>query len=108
MLVRYADDLVVMCHSRAQAEAALAQLTAMLAKLGLQPKAAKTRIVQLAVGGEGFDFLGFHHRLVQSQGRRGRRGVAFLARWPRRRRCSMPEIGSVSSRTGRRLLLPVD
>src|SRR5215207_8961054 len=79
VLVRYADDLVVMCHSRAQAEAALAQLTAVLAKLGLQPKAAKTRIVQLAVGGQGFDFLGFHHRLVQSQGRRGRRGVVFLA-----------------------------
>ena len=71
VLVRYADDLVVMCHSRQQAEAALAQLTALLAELGLQPKAAKTRIVHLAVGGEGFDFLGFHHRLVRSQGRAG-------------------------------------
>ena len=70
MLVRYADDVVVMCASRAQAEAALARLTALLAELGLEPKAAKTRIVQLEVGGEGLDFLGFHHRLVERAGRR--------------------------------------
>src|SRR3954453_12340734 len=71
-----------MCSSRAQAEAALAQLTALLAELGLEPKAAKTRIVQLAVGGEGLDFLGFHHRLVESDGRRTGKHVTFLARWP--------------------------
>ena len=34
----------------------------------MEPKAAKTRIVHLAVGGEGFDFLGFHHRLVRATG----------------------------------------
>jgi group II intron reverse transcriptase/maturase len=82
VLIRYADDLVVMCHSRAQAEAALARLTDLLAELGLEPKAAKTRIVQLRVGGEGFDFLGFHHRLVRSDGRGGGKRVVFLARWP--------------------------
>ena len=82
MLVRYADDLVVMCSSRQQAQAALARLRALLAELGLEPKAAKTRIVELAVGAEGFDFLGFHHRMVRSRGIHGRRGVAFLARWP--------------------------
>ena len=58
VLVRFADDLVVMCWSRGQAEAALARLTALLAGLGLEPKAAKTRIVHLEEGGEGFDFLG--------------------------------------------------
>jgi group II intron reverse transcriptase/maturase len=82
VLVRYADDLVVMCRSRGQAEAALQRLRVLLADLGLEPKAAKTRIVHLKVGGEGLDFLGFHHRLVRSQGRRGRRDVTFLARWP--------------------------
>jgi group II intron reverse transcriptase/maturase len=56
-LVRYADDLVVMCATRQQAESALAAITAMLADLGLAPKAAKTRIVHLEEGGEGFDFL---------------------------------------------------
>lgn len=83
VLVRYCDDLVVMCRSREQAAAALAQLRAILAELGLEPKEAKTRLVHLQVDGPGFDFLGFHHRLVRSQGRRGTgKGIVFLARWP--------------------------
>ena len=82
VLVRFADDVVVMCTTREQAEAALAQLRVLLAELGLEPKAAKTRIVELAVGGPGFDFLGFHHRLVRSDGRRSGKHVTFLARWP--------------------------
>ena len=83
-LVRYADDAVVMCRTRGQAQAALARLTALLAELGLQPKAAKTRIVQLTEGGEGVDFLGFHHRLVRSRPRRGAVAFTYLARWPSR------------------------
>jgi RNA-directed DNA polymerase len=82
VLVRYADDLVVMCWSRSQAEQALERLTALLAALGLEPKAAKTRIVHLEAEGEGFDFLGFHHRLVRSRGQTGTKPVTFLARWP--------------------------
>src|SRR5271166_3494614 len=71
-----------MCRSREQAEAALERLRVLLADLGLEPKAAKTRIVHLEEGGEGVDFLGFHHRLVRSRGTTGKRGVIFLARWP--------------------------
>ncbi|WP_280338585.1 group II intron reverse transcriptase/maturase [Nocardia neocaledoniensis] len=82
VLVRFADDAVVMCRSRQQAEVALVQLTALLSDLGLEAKAAKTRIVHLAEGGEGLDFLGFHHRWVRAEGRTGGKGVAFLARWP--------------------------
>jgi RNA-directed DNA polymerase len=82
VLVRFADDLVVMCWSRSQAEAALARLTGLLAGLGLEPKAAKTRIVHLEEGGEGFDFLGFHHRMVRSRGLHGKKPALFLARWP--------------------------
>jgi group II intron reverse transcriptase/maturase len=83
VLVRYADDLVVMCVTREQAEQALARLVELLAELGLEPKAAKTRIVQLTDGGEGLDFLGFHHRWVRAKGHTGKgRGVQFLARWP--------------------------
>jgi RNA-directed DNA polymerase len=81
-LVRYADDALVMCRSRGQAVAALARLTALLADLGLQPKAAKTRIVQLQAGGDGVDFLGFHHRLVRSRAGRGTGGFTYLGRWP--------------------------
>lgn len=84
-LARYADDLLVVCRNRGQAEAALAKLTALLNGLGLQPKPEKTRIVQLVEGEPGFDFLGFHHRLVRSRPRRGADGYLFLARWPSKR-----------------------
>ena len=84
VLVRFADDVVVMCRSRGQAEAALARLTVLLAELGLKPKAAKTRVVHLAEGGEGFDFLGFHHRLVRGRTPRSAH-LTFLARWPARK-----------------------
>jgi retron-type reverse transcriptase len=67
VLVRYADDVLVLCATREQAEAALGRLRELLAEPGLEPKAAKTRIVHLTEGGEGFDFLGFHHRLVRGR-----------------------------------------
>jgi RNA-directed DNA polymerase len=82
VLIRYADDLVVMCATRQQAETALARLRELLAGLGLAPKEAKTRIVHLAEGAEGFDFLGFHHKQVRSRGIGGKRRALFLARWP--------------------------
>jgi RNA-directed DNA polymerase len=53
VLVRYADDVVVMCRSRAEAERALAALRAILSELELTLKDAKMRIVQLREGGEG-------------------------------------------------------
>ena len=107
MLVRFADDLVVMCKTREQAEAALTQLRTVLAELGLQPKEAKTRIVCLQVGGAGFDFLGFHHRLIRVASRRDRgRSVTFLARWPadRAMRQARDRIRELTRRS--RLLLP--
>ena len=105
VLSRYADDLAVMCWSRSQAEAALERLTALLAGLGLEPKAAKTRIVHLEEEGEGFDFLGFHHRLVRSRGLNGKPGT-FLARWPadKAMQHARDRIRELTSR--RRLLLP--
>ena len=84
VLVRYADDLVVMCRTETEARRALAALRTLLSELGLEPKQAKTRIVQLREGGEGFDFLGFHHRYVRGRTRRSRH-ISFLARWPSRK-----------------------
>ncbi len=106
MPVRFADDLVVMCWSRSQAERALARLVELLAGLGLEPKAAKTRIVHMEVGGDGFDFLGFHHRLVRSRGDRGKPRVVFLARWPadRAMRHARDRIREITAR--RWMLLP--
>jgi RNA-directed DNA polymerase len=106
-LVRYADDLVVMCATRQQAERALEALRGMLAELGLEPKAAKTRIVHLRAGGEGLDFLGFHHRWVRARSQRHRH-VQFLARWPSEKamRHVRDRIRELTDR--RRLLLPVE
>src|SRR3954449_8701908 len=84
MLVRYADDLVVMCRTEREAERALGALRSILAGLGLESKEAKTRIVYLHEGGEGIEFLGFEHRWVRGREARHRH-LAFLARWPSRR-----------------------
>jgi RNA-directed DNA polymerase len=84
-LVRYADDLLVVCRTRGQAEAALARLTVLLNGLGLEPTPEKTQIVHLVEGQPGCDFLGFHHRLVRSEPRKGADGLVFLARWPSER-----------------------
>jgi RNA-directed DNA polymerase len=59
VLVRYADDLAVLCVSRAQAEQVKARLAEWLEPRGLAFNEAKTRIVHLS---QGFDFLGFSIR----------------------------------------------
>ena len=54
----------------------------MLARLGLTLHPTKTRLVFVGDGRQGFDFLGFHGRKVESWRVRGRR---YLQRWPSRR-----------------------
>ena len=110
VLVRYCDDLVVMCDTRQQAKAALKRLEAVLGGLGLELKAAKTRIVHLTEDkdAEGFDFLGFHHRWVRARGTVSPSRVCFLARWPSRKAAqhARDRIRQMTDR--RRLLVPVD
>jgi RNA-directed DNA polymerase len=79
VLVRYADDLVVLCATRERAEAARELVAATLAELGLRLNPEKTRIARLTRGEEGFDFLGFHHRMRESTRWRGR---WYLQKWP--------------------------
>jgi RNA-directed DNA polymerase len=55
-LVRYADDFVVVCQTKAQAEEAKIEVTRILNQLGLQLSAEKTRITTY---GQGYSFLGF-------------------------------------------------
>jgi Reverse transcriptase (RNA-dependent DNA polymerase) len=105
-LVRYADDLVVMCGSERDARRALAALRVLLAELGLRPKEAKTRIVRLREGGEGFDFLGFHHRWVRGRTSRSRH-LTFLARWPSRQAMQHARDRVRELTDCRRLLVPV-
>ena len=79
VLVRYADDLVALCATETQAHAARELVARVLGPLGLQLHPDKTRIVHLARGAQGFDFLGWHHRKVPSIRWRGR---YYLQRWP--------------------------
>jgi RNA-directed DNA polymerase len=63
VVVRYADDLVAMCHSREAAQQIKAQLAEWLAPRGLVFNEDKTRIVHAEAG---FDFLGFNVRRYRS------------------------------------------
>jgi len=78
-LVRYCDDFVVLCPTSERAEQARSLAETTLAPLGLRLHPGKTRIVDIRRGAEGFDFLGFHHRMVESRKRRGR---YWLHKWP--------------------------
>jgi hypothetical protein len=78
-LVRFADDFVVLCPTRERAEQARRLAETTLGPLGLRVHPDKTTIVDLRRGAEGFDFLGFHHRMVESRKRRGR---WWLNKWP--------------------------
>ena len=62
VLVRYADDFVVMCDTKTACERAEQRVRAILARLGLELPPDKTRQLDLSHGGEGFDFLGCHLR----------------------------------------------
>ncbi|GIW91441.1 MAG: group II intron reverse transcriptase/maturase [Pirellulaceae bacterium] len=59
-MVRYADDFVILCRTREEAEQALALVRQWTEEAGLQLHPTKTRI---ATHEEGFDFLGYHFRL---------------------------------------------
>jgi RNA-directed DNA polymerase len=64
VLIRYADDMVALCHSQQQAADVKARLAQWLAPRGLAFSEDKTRIVCLS---EGFDFLGFNVRRYNSR-----------------------------------------
>ena len=69
-MVRYADDLVILCKTEAEAQQALELLRAEITRLKLTLHPDKTVIVDAAQPG-GFDFLGYHFE----------RGY----RWPRKK-----------------------
>ena len=86
-LVRYADDLVVVCKTKQQCEQAERDVRKYLARLGLELHPEKTRRVELYDGKQGFDFLGCHFRkrlsgaILEREGKR----KYFLHRWPSHR-----------------------
>jgi RNA-directed DNA polymerase len=100
-LVRYADDFVVLCTTRNQAEQAHQRARALLGGLGLELHSDKTRVVDLREGNEGFDFLGCHFHARMS-GRLWERGIRryYLHRWPSQRSMKRARV-RVKALTGR-------
>ena len=78
VLVRYADDFVILCRTKRQAEQALARVTEIMGALRLQLHPDKTRLVELGLGKDGFDFLGCYLRIVKSRFKKR----CYLFRWP--------------------------
>jgi RNA-directed DNA polymerase len=58
-MVRYADDFVVLCKSREEAEAALAEIRVWVAENSLRLHPDKTHIGDCRQKGQGFEFLGY-------------------------------------------------
>ncbi|WP_326655351.1 group II intron reverse transcriptase/maturase [Streptomyces sp. NBC_01750] len=79
VLVRYCDDFVVLSPTEHRAQQARELAARVLGRLGMRLHPEKTGIVCLTRGGQGFDFLGFHHRKAESWKWRGR---FYLRRWP--------------------------
>lgn len=81
VLVRYADDFVILCRRRSQANEALRRVRTLLEHLKLTLHPTKTRVVELGLGKEGFEFLGCYLRIVRSHFK----GSRYLFRWPSQR-----------------------
>ena len=75
-LTRYADDMVIVCRTRRDAEQALQAVTQVLQRLKLTVHPSKTRIVDMKQAG--FEFLGFHFH----KGRARKSGKLVPLMWP--------------------------
>jgi group II intron reverse transcriptase/maturase len=84
VLVRYADDFVVMCETEWACEEAERRVKLILARLKLELHPDKTRRVELTRGRDGFDFLGchLHKRMSGPLWERYGKKYYFLQRWP--------------------------
>lgn len=67
-MVRYADDMVVLCRSLDEAAAALSKLKEWMERAGLSLHPDKTRVVDMNQADSHFDFLGYRFK----RSRRGR------------------------------------
>ena len=59
VMVRYADDAVVLCRSREEAQSALTRMRAWVTANGLTLHPDKTHLGDCRVDGQGFEFLGY-------------------------------------------------
>jgi RNA-directed DNA polymerase len=75
---RYADDFVIHCRTREEAERALATVQEWTARAGLSLHPSKTRLVDLGQPGAHLDFLGY--RLLRHTDRKGKERILRLVR----------------------------
>ncbi len=76
-IVRYADDFVVLCRTKEEAEQALARIRTWTDSAGLILHPVKTELLELTAD-RGFDFLGYHFRL-------SRKHPGKIHRWPKKK-----------------------
>lgn len=68
-VVRYADDFVIICETKEEAESMYDKLKPYLAKRGLELAPEKTKVIHIS---EGFDFLGFNFKHYPTNKEKGR------------------------------------
>ena len=68
-MVRYADDMVILCHSAEAAQEAMATLREWSAQAGLELHPQKTRVVDMGQPKAHFDFLGYRFWRGKASGR---------------------------------------
>ena len=81
VLVRYADDFVILCRGEGNAKEAKRRVESILSGLGLTLHPEKTKLVEIRDGKESFEFLGCTFRKKRSIQRAP--SLYFLQRWPR-------------------------
>lgn len=106
ILVRYADDFVILSKRESQCAEALRRVKLIMERLGLEMHPEKTRMVNLAGGKEGFMFLGWAVRKRRSIQRNPR--WHFVQRWPspkamKRVRVRVHELTEVRGRQSRNI-----
>jgi RNA-directed DNA polymerase len=77
-MVRYADDLVVLCRAPEEAAQALESIRAWMAEAGLELHPGKTKIVDMAQAKAHFEFLGY--RFWRGKGGKLRRFIRLKSR----------------------------
>lgn len=93
-MVRYADDFVILCASKEQAEEVLQHIRQWMDQAGLTLHPTKTRIIDASQRG-GFDFLGYHFERGKQWPRaksKAKLKEAIRSKTPRNRSGSMESI----------------
>ena len=105
-LVRYADDSVVICKNKKNADHAYELLRYIMKKLDLTLHPQKTKIVGMWGGKEGFDFLGLHHRKFHKLRKDGKQYIETY-QYPSKKAMKKMKL-VIKENVNQRYLLPKD